>query len=101
MLPWPRWTHDQLLRKVFVAGLGGLILGHVLWLIGISLATNETNVNQAVLVLSVLCGIAAVIAGVIARNMYRQRRYVWAAFLAGLPVSPLVFSLIVLGVTYL
>ena len=45
MLPRPRRPHDQLLNAspgiVAIAGLGGLFLGHLLWLIGISIALGR------------------------------------------------------------
>ena len=106
MLPRPRRPHDQLLSpakttEAVVAGIGGFVIGHILWLIGISTATSAYRVNFWVLVLSVLIFLAAAAVGYRARQMYQRKRLVWAAFLGCLPISPVIFTLIVLGVTYL
>ena len=106
MLPRPRWPHDQLLTpstlvSTIVAGIGGFIIGHILWLIGISIATSAYRVNFWVLVLAALIAVAAGVVGWLALQTYQRKRLVWAAFLACLPISPVVFTLIVLGVTYL
>jgi len=106
MLPRPRRPHDQLLRpstlvSTIVAGIGGFIIGHILWLIGISIATSAYRVNFWVLVLAALIAVAAGVVGWLAWQTYQRKRLVWAAFLACLPISPVVFTLIVLGVTYL
>ena len=53
------------------------------------------------LVLSLLIFLAAAAVGYRARQMYQRKRLVWAAFLGCLPISPVIFTLIVLGVTYL
>mgnify|MGYP000854561675 FL=1 len=106
MLPRPRRPHDQLLSparvtEAVVAGIGGFVIGHILWLIGISIATSAYRVNFWVLVLSLLIFLAAAAVGYRARQMYQRKRLVWAAFLGCLPISPVIFTLIVLGVTYL
>ncbi len=111
MLPRPRRPHDQLLRSatgatggvrsVVIAGIGGLLLGHILWLILISLATASSSINTWVLVISVLVITCAVVLGRQAWQRYQNKDFVWAAFLGALPVSPVVFTLIVLGQTYL
>ncbi|MCB0941931.1 MAG: hypothetical protein KDB72_17035 [Mycobacterium sp.] len=77
------------------------MIGHILWLIGISTATSAYRVNFWVLVLSVLIFLAAAAVGYRAWQMYQRKRLVWAAFLGCLPISPVIFTLIVLGVTYL
>lgn len=89
------------MRQVVVAGVGGLILGHIVWLIGITIARSAPSVSTAVLVLSVLFLIAAAWVANQAWQRYQRGELTWAAFLAGLPVSPVIFTLIVLGVTYL
>ena len=102
MLPRPRRPHDQLLRpSTVVAGIGGFVIGHILWLIGISIATSAYRVNFWVLILAALIAVAAVVVGLVARQMYQRKRLVWATFLAFLPVQPVILTLIVLGVTYL
>lgn len=89
------------MRSVIVAGIGGLLLGHILWLILISLATGSPSVSTWVLVISLLVIIGAVLAGRRAWKCYERKDFGWAAFLGALPVSPVLFTLIVLGQTYL
>lgn len=89
------------MRNEIVAGIGGLVVGHILWLTAISLATDSGYVNQWVLVVaaaSFLVGVAGVMVGL---RKYQHKDYEWAAFLWLLPVSPVLFSIAVLGVTYL
>lgn len=110
MLPRPRRPHDQLLtpppltsarRSIVVAGIGGLVLGHVLWLIGITVATRSASVSSWVLGISALVVVGGAAALYYAWQRYQQKRYVSAAFLVALPVAPMIFTTIVLGVTYL
>lgn len=101
MLPRPRRPHDQLLRPTLIAGIGGLVVGHILWLIAITVATGGQRVSYSVLILSAVIAVAAVVVGLLAWQMYQRKRVVWASFLACLPISPVIFTLIVLGVTYL
>lgn len=105
MLPRARRPHDQLLKTspgmVALAGIGGLILGHVLWLLGISIALGSTSVNGGVLIVSAFFLVTAGAAAYLGVQQYQQKRLVPAAFVGGLSISPLVFTLIVLGETYL
>ncbi|MBO0679308.1 hypothetical protein JRC04_17725 [Mycolicibacterium sp. S2-37] len=89
------------MRNEIVAGVGGLVVGHILWLIAITLATNASDVSTWVLVVAAASVLLAVAAGLLGWRMYQRKAHVPAAFLWGLPVSPLLFSLVVLGVTYL
>lgn len=102
MFPRPGRPHDQLLvRQIVVAGVGGVLIGHIVWLLGISLARRAPSVSTAVLVLSVvLLGVSGWV-GYQAWQRYQRKEMVPAAFLAGLTVSPVMFTLIVLGVTYI
>ena len=84
-----------------VAGIGGLLLGHILWLLGISAATDSPSRSTFVAILSVLYLIAAGVAINRAWQCYQRQQWTPAAFLGGLAVSPLIFTLVVLGVTYL
>lgn len=101
MLPRSDRTHDQLLRTVWVAGIGGLLVGHILWLIGITLAVDTTAISRWVLVVAALSLVLGGYAGYRGWRYYQENSMVRAAFLCCLPVSPIIFSLIVLGVTYL
>ncbi|GAS88471.1 MULTISPECIES: hypothetical protein [Mycolicibacterium] len=89
------------MRNEIIAGIGGLVVGHILWLTAISLATDSGYVNQWVLVVAAVSFLIAVAAGLLGRRKYQQKAYEWAAFLWLLPVSPVLFSIAVLGVTYL
>jgi hypothetical protein len=89
------------LRATIVAGLGGLVIGHVLWLVGIKLASNSQSVSFWVLVVAGISFALALAGGLVGWVCYRRKAFAKAAFLWGLPISPLLFSLAVLGVTYL
>jgi hypothetical protein len=101
MLPRPGRAHDQLLRSIVVAAIGGLAIGHILWLIAISVATATTNVNRWVLVVSAIFAVLSVAAVLLGSRFYQRRSQVWAAFLLCLPISPILLTIAVLGVTYL
>src|ERR1700704_5676032 len=101
VLPRPRRPHDQLLRAIWVAGIGGLVVGHILWLAGIFVAIATRSINTWGLGVaggSMVVGVVAVTVGL---RSYRRKSEIWAAFLWALPVSPVLLSLTVLGVTYL
>ncbi|WP_197724172.1 hypothetical protein [Mycolicibacterium aurum] len=92
------------MRAIWVAGVGGLVVGHILWLAGISAAIASTDVPTWVLVVAAVSLSVGLISALLARRAWRRkdrRSEIWAAFLWGLPVSPVLLSLIVLGVTYL
>lgn len=101
MLPRPHRTHDQLLRAIWVAGIGGLVVGHILWLAGISIAIATRSVSSWVLVVAAVSFVAGAVAAYIGWRSYQRKSEIWAAFLWALPVSPVLLSLTVLGVTYL
>ncbi|KUI39669.1 hypothetical protein AU198_09335 [Mycobacterium sp. GA-1199] len=86
---------------MWVAAIGGLVVGHVLWLAGISLATATSDVSTWVLVVAAVSFVAGGVAAWLGRRYYQRKGEVWAAFLWALPVSPVLLSLIVLGITYL
>jgi hypothetical protein len=89
------------LRAIWVAGIGGLVVGHILWLAGISIAIATRSVNAWVLVVTVLSFVAGSVAAYYGWRSYKQKSDIWAAFLWALPVAPVLLSLTVLGVTYL
>lgn len=101
MLPRPCRPHDQLLRNEIVAGIAGLVVGHILWLAAITLATDSSRVTRWVLVVAALSFVGGLAAAWFGWRKYQAKSHVWAAFLWCLPVSPVLFSLGVLGVTYL
>ena len=89
------------MRAIWVAGIGGLVVGHILWLAGISIAIATRSVNAWVLVVTVLSFVAGAVAAYYGWRSYKQKSDIWAAFLWALPVAPVLLSLTVLGVTYL
>ena len=101
MLPRSRRPYDQLLRAIWVAGIGGLVVGHILWLAGISIAIATSSVNVWVLVVAAVSFVVGAVAAYFGWRSYKRTSEIWAAFLWALPVSPVLLSLIVLGVTYL
>jgi hypothetical protein len=88
-------------RALWVAGIGGLVVGHILWLAGISLATATSNVSTWVLVVAAVSFVVGGLAAWLGWRAYQRKAEVWAAFLCALPVSPVLLSLTVLGITYL
>jgi hypothetical protein len=89
------------LRNEIVAGVGGFVLGHILWLIAISLATNTSDVSTWVLVVAVLSFLAGAALGYLGWRRFQRKEHVWSTFLWGLSAAPVLFSIVVLGVTYL
>jgi H+/Cl- antiporter ClcA len=88
-------------RAVIVAAIGGLVIGHMLWLLAISLAINTGEVSFWVLITSAVIAVAAALVGYFGWRAYQRRDQVWTAFLWSVPVAPVLFTLVVLGVTYL
>jgi hypothetical protein len=86
---------------VIVAGIGGLIIGHVLWLLGISLAIATSDVSTWVLVISAVSLVVALVGGLLGRRFHQDKEYAKAWFAWCLPMAPVLLSVIVLGVTYL
>jgi cytochrome bd-type quinol oxidase subunit 2 len=89
------------LRAIWIAGLGGVIVGHILWLLGISLAIATSRVQFWVLILAAIVLLVSAVALWFGREKYRRKSQVWAAFLLCLPIAPVLLTLVVLGVTYL
>jgi hypothetical protein len=89
------------LRAIWVAGIGGLVVGHILWLAGISVAISTRSINTWVLVVAAVSMVLGIVAATFGWRSYRRKSEIWAAFLWALPVSPVLLSLTVLGVTYL
>lgn len=82
-----------------------MLVGHILWLAGISAAIATTSVSTWVLVVAAVSLLVGVAAGLAGRATWQRRRnpnsQVWTAFWWTLPVAPVLLSLVVLGVTYL
>jgi hypothetical protein len=89
------------LRPVVVAGIGGLVLGHIIWLIGISLARGATTTHAIVLLSAALVFTLAAGVGTLAWQRYQRKELVSAAFLAGLPALPVILTIFALAATYL
>lgn len=80
------------------------MIGHILWLAGISAAVATNDVAMWVLVVAAVSLTVGVVSGLAGWRAFRRRTRrgeVWASFLWGLPISPVLLSLTVLGVTYL
>jgi cytochrome bd-type quinol oxidase subunit 2 len=88
-------------RAIWVAGIGGLVVGHILWLAGISVAIATQSVSSWVLIVAAVSIVFGAVAAALGWRSYRRKSEIWAAFLWALPVSPVLLSLTVLGVTYL
>lgn len=89
------------MRATIVAALGGLVIGHVLWLVGIKLATMSGSVAFWVLIVAAVSIAVGIVGALLGRRAYRRRATAKAAFLWCLPALPVLFSISVLGVTYL
>ena len=89
------------MKPALIAGVGGVLLGHALWLIGISIATGSSSRSTTVLIVSALFLIGAGAASHQAWSYYQRKQWTQAALLGGLAFSPVIFTIIVLGVTYL
>ncbi|MFG1933264.1 hypothetical protein ACGFK1_21860 [Mycobacterium sp. NPDC048908] len=86
---------------MWVAGIGGLVVGHILWLAGISIAIATSSISTWVLVVAAVSFVAGAAAAYVGWRCYQRKSEIWAVFLWLLPVSPVLLSLSVLGVTYL
>lgn len=87
--------------ETVVGAIGGVVIGYILWLVGVSIGvTTATTATWSVviLIISVLAGAVTWLAG---WRLYRRRIHPWAAFLFGLPILPVVLSLCVITVAYL
>ncbi len=84
-----------------VAAIGGLVIGHMLWLLAITLAIDTSDVSFWVLIASAVVVVAAAVVGWLGWRAYQRKDQVRTAFLWSLPVAPVLLTLTVLGVTYL
>lgn len=88
-------------RAVIVAAIGGLVIGHMLWLVAISLAINTSDVSFWVLITSAVITVLCAAVAWFGWRAYQRKDQVWTAFLWSVPVAPMLLTLVVLGVTYL
>lgn len=77
------------------------MVGHILWLAGITAATSTDAVSRWVLVVAAVSILAGAVAAWFGWRSYQRKSEVRAAFLLALPISPVLLTLTVLGVTYL
>lgn len=89
------------MRTVVVAGIGGVVLGHVIWLLAVTAATSAHTLSTGVLAVSGLLLVAGGLAISRGRQAYQRGRWTRAAFLGGLAVSPVLLSIVVLAELYL
>ncbi|AFM15392.1 hypothetical protein Mycch_0574 [Mycolicibacterium chubuense NBB4] len=92
------------MRALWVAGIGGLVVGHILWLAAISAAIATSDVPSWVLVVASVSFVAGGLCGWLGWRAWQRktsRDEARAVFLWALTVSPVLLSLTVLGVTYL
>ena len=89
------------MRAQVVAAIGGLVIGHILWLLAITVAINTSDVSFWVLIVSAVIIAVAIGIGLMGLRAYRRKDRVWTAFLWALPVAPVLMTVAVLGVTYL
>ena len=89
------------MRAQVVAAVGGLVIGHILWLLAITMAINTSDVSFWVLIVSAVIIAVAIVIGLLGLRAYRRKDQVWTAFLWALPVAPVLMTVAVLGVTYL
>ncbi|MEN4472867.1 hypothetical protein [Mycolicibacterium cosmeticum] len=89
------------MRARVVAAIGGLVIGHILWLLAITLAINTSDVSFWVLIVSAVIIALAIVVGLLGWRSYQRKDQVWTAFLWALPIAPVLMTIAVLGVTYL
>lgn len=80
------------------------MVGHILWLAGISMAIASADRPKWVLVIAAMSVVTGVAAGILGWRQWKlqtRRGETWAVFLWMLTVSPVLLSMVVLGVTYL
>ncbi len=81
-----------------------MVVGHILWLAGISAAIASADIPLWVLIVAAVSFVVGIAAGYLGWRKWQQRTRpaeTWAVFLWALPVSPVLLSRTVLGVTYL
>jgi ABC-type transport system involved in multi-copper enzyme maturation permease subunit len=82
-------------------GIGGVIVGYLLWLVAISIGDAITTVSLWSLIVLLVSAVFALWAVLRGRRFRRQRNYPLASFMFGLPVLPVLLSACVLARTYI
>jgi heme O synthase-like polyprenyltransferase len=82
-------------------GIGGVIVGYLLWLVAISIGAAVSTVSVWCLVVLLVSAVFALWAVLRGRRYRRQRNYPLASFMFALPVLPVLLSLGVLFRTYI
>jgi drug/metabolite transporter (DMT)-like permease len=82
-------------------GIGGMIVGYLLWLVAISIGDALTTVSLWSLIVLLVSAVFAVWAMLWGRRLRRQQNYPLASFMFALPVLPVLLSLSVLFRTYI
>ena len=82
-------------------GIGGVIVGYLLWLVAISIGDAITTVSLWSLIVLAVSAVFALWAVLRGRRLQRQRNYPLASFVFALPVLPVLLSLGVLFRTYI
>jgi len=82
-------------------GIGGVIVGYLLWLVAISIGDAITTVSLWSLIVLSVSAVFALWAVRRGRRLRRRRNYPLASFVFALPVLPVLLSLGVLVRTYI
>jgi heme O synthase-like polyprenyltransferase len=82
-------------------GIGGAIVGYLLWLVAISIGNAFTTVSLWSLVVLAVAAVFALWAVLRGRRLRREHNYPLAAFVFALPFLPVLLSLGVLFRTYM
>jgi heme O synthase-like polyprenyltransferase len=82
-------------------GIGGVIVGYLLWLVAISIGDAVSTVSMWCLVVLLVSAVFALWAVLRGRRFRRQRNYPLASFMFALPILPVLLSLGVVFRTYI
>jgi hypothetical protein len=91
---------SQVRAESIWAAIGGLLLGHILWLVAISIGDVVTTVSLWSLIVLALSAAFALWAVLWGRRLRERRNDALASFAFALPVLPVLWSLVVLVRTY-
>ncbi len=83
------------------AGLGGVLAGYLLWLVAFSIGDFLTTAGKWGPIVLAVSAILALVAALWGRRVRARGNLTLAAFAFGLPVLPVVLTVLVLADTYL